>query len=62
MTESTSCRNQSIDLQNKSMDWFLYDRNLSPGSAKWISKWRGQETLEGTDGHHGWLTRKKIDF
>ena len=23
-----SYRNQSIDLQNKSMDWFLYDRNL----------------------------------
>ena len=22
-------RNQSIDLQSKSMDWFLYDRNLS---------------------------------
>ena len=21
-------RNQSIDLQNKSMDWFLYDKNL----------------------------------
>ena len=25
---SISYRNQSIDLQNKSMDWFLYDRDL----------------------------------
>ena len=24
---SQSYRNQSIDLQSKSMDWFLYDRN-----------------------------------
>ena len=23
-----SYRNQSIDLQNKSVDWFVYDRNL----------------------------------
>ena len=23
-----SCRNQSIDLLCKSMDWFLYDKNL----------------------------------
>ena len=28
MTESLSNRNQSIDLQSKSMDWFLYDRDL----------------------------------
>ena len=28
MTESLSYRNQSIDLQNKSQDWFLYDRDL----------------------------------
>ena len=25
---SLSYRNQSIDLQTKSMDWFLYDRDL----------------------------------
>ena len=25
---SLSCRNQSIDLQSKSIDWFLYDRDL----------------------------------
>ena len=23
-----SCRNQSIDLSNKSMDWFLYDKDI----------------------------------
>ena len=28
MTESLSYRNQSIDLQSKSMDWFLYDTGL----------------------------------
>ena len=28
MTESLSCRNHSIDLQSKSMDWFLYGRDL----------------------------------
>ena len=28
MTRSLSYRNQSIDLQSKSMDWFLYDRDL----------------------------------
>ena len=28
MTESVSCRNHSIDLQSKSMDWFLYGRDL----------------------------------
>ena len=28
MTESLSYRNQSIDLQSKSVDWFLYDTGL----------------------------------
>ena len=28
MTESLLHRNQSIDLQSKTMDWFLYDRDL----------------------------------
>ena len=28
MTEAISYRNQSIDLQSKSMDWFLYDNGL----------------------------------
>ena len=28
MTEASSCRNQFIDLLSKSMDWFLYDRDL----------------------------------
>ena len=27
---SLSYRNQSFDFQNKSMDWFLFDRNLRP--------------------------------
>ena len=25
---SLSCRNQSLDLRSKSMDWFLYDRDI----------------------------------
>ena len=28
MMRSLSYKNQSIDLQRKSMDWFLYDRDL----------------------------------
>ena len=28
MTEVPFLRNQSIDLQSKSMNWFLYDRDL----------------------------------
>ena len=28
MVKSLSYRNQSIDLQSKSMDWFLFDRDL----------------------------------
>ena len=28
MTDFLSYRNQTIDLQSKSVDWFLYDRNL----------------------------------
>ena len=28
MTEPLSYRNQSIDLQSKSMDWFQFDRGL----------------------------------
>ena len=35
-----SYRNQSIDLQSKSMDWFLYDRGLRHERVKfweWIS-------------------------
>ena len=28
MNEVLSYRNQSIDLQSKSVDWFLYDRDL----------------------------------
>ena len=33
MTEFLLYRNQSIDLQSKSMDWFLCDRNLSHESV-----------------------------
>ena len=29
LRSSRSSRNQSSDLQRKSVDWFLYDRNLS---------------------------------
>ena len=32
---SPSYRNQSIDLQIKSIDWFLYDRNLRHETGKW---------------------------
>ena len=31
-----SYRNQSIDLQSKSMDWFLYDNGLRHERVKWI--------------------------
>ena len=27
-------KNQSIDLQSKSVDWFLYDRDLRPRRVK----------------------------
>ena len=33
---SLSYRNQSIDLQSKSMDWFLYDRDLRHERAKML--------------------------
>ena len=37
MTEVLPYRNQSIDLQSKSMDWFLYDKDLCPERVKWHS-------------------------
>ena len=35
-----SCRNQSTDFQNKSMDWFLYDNGLHQKELKpdWFSE------------------------
>ena len=33
---SLSYENQSIDLQSKSMDWFLFDRDLLHLSFKWF--------------------------
>ena len=33
-----SYRNQSIDLQSKSMDWFLYDNGLRHERVKWGSE------------------------
>ena len=35
MTESVSYKNQSIDLLFKSMDWFLYDRDLRHERVNW---------------------------
>ena len=35
MTESVSYKNQSIDLLCKSMDWFLYDRDLRHERVNW---------------------------
>ena len=32
---SLSYRNQSIDMQSKSMDWFLYDRHQRNERVKW---------------------------
>ena len=32
-----SYRNQSIDLQSKSMDWFLYDNDLRHERVNWIN-------------------------
>ena len=37
---SLSYRNQSIDLQSKSMDWFLYDRDFCHESVKTLG-WNG---------------------
>ena len=34
-----SYRNQSIDLQSESMDWFLYDIDLRHERVKWFLKW-----------------------
>ena len=36
---SRSYRNQSIDMQNKSMDWFLYNRDLCHKRVNGLSKW-----------------------
>ena len=36
MKEVLSCRNQSINLQNKSIDWFLCDRDLRQERVKLI--------------------------
>ena len=33
---SLSYRNQSIDLQSKSMDWLLHDRDLRHGRVKFV--------------------------
>ena len=35
MTEVPRYRNQSIDLLSKSVDWFLYDRDLRHERVKW---------------------------
>ena len=41
MTErSLSYRNQFIDLQSKSMDWFLYDRDHRHERAKLLENYR----------------------
>ena len=37
MTEVVSYRNQSIDLQSKSMDWFLYDKDLHRERVKHLN-------------------------
>ena len=42
--KSQSYRNQSIDLQSKSVDWFLYDRDLRYERVKLIKK-RKQEIV-----------------
>ena len=34
MTEAPIYRNQSINLQSKSIEWFLYDRDLCPERVK----------------------------
>ena len=39
MTESLSYRNQCIDLQSQSMDWFLYDRNVCHERVKKYYTW-----------------------
>ena len=36
---SLSCRNHSIDLFYKSVDWFLYDKHLLHGKIQTLSRW-----------------------
>ena len=44
---SLSYRTQSIDLQNKSMDWFLYDRDLRHEKIKrQLSKYKLNQTFQ----------------
>ena len=39
MTQSLSYRNQPIDLQSKSIDWFLWDRDLNHERVHWEKFW-----------------------
>ena len=39
------CRNKSIDLQSKSMDWFLYDRDFRRERVKPTSQMLSYETI-----------------
>ena len=38
-----SCRNQSIDLRSKSMDWFLYDVDLRHERVKEDREFRSED-------------------
>ena len=37
MTEPLLCRNQPNDLQSRSIDWFLYDRNFRHERVDFLS-------------------------
>ena len=39
VTEVLLFRNESIDLQRKSMEWFVYDRDLRQERVKWAMWW-----------------------
>ena len=58
MTETSSYRNQSIDLIRKSMDWFLYDNGLRREKGKKVVSALILPDLKNTDTT---LTFKKHD-
>ena len=72
MTEALSCRNQSIDLLCKSMDWFIYNRDLHYERVKYKVVWKkniisniafltNHNFEKGTSSHH-WILLGRHPF
>ena len=45
-----SYRNQSIGVQSKSMDWFLYDRDLRHERVKAVLKYQNHPSISEIEG------------